>query len=74
MRDDRRVPFLGKAPKEYDPDFMDMTLRKIEQYLQNIQQPGPIRGATLNLNNLPTSATGLKTGDVWNDTATLKIV
>lgn len=32
-----------------------------------------LRG-TVNMNDLPTSATGLNSGDVWNDAGTLKIV
>lgn|SRR5210317_1852986 len=35
---------------------------------------GGIRASTMNLQNLPTSSSGLSTGDVWNDSGTLKIV
>lgn len=31
-------------------------------------------GAKLNITGLPTSASGLATGDIWNDSGTLKIV
>jgi len=34
----------------------------------------PLKASRLNLSNLPTSASGLSTGDVWNDSGTLKIV
>lgn len=33
-----------------------------------------IEAPRLNLNNLPTSATGLVSGDIWNDAGTLKII
>lgn len=32
-----------------------------------------VDGATINMANLPTSATGLSAGDLWNDSGTLKI-
>jgi hypothetical protein len=35
---------------------------------------GKATAAKLNLYNLPTSSSGLSSGDVWNDSGTLKIV
>lgn len=35
---------------------------------------GDARFNKLNIANIPTSATGLASGDVWNDAGTLKIV
>ena len=35
---------------------------------------GKMTSATLNISAVPTSATGLVAGDVWNDLGTLKIV
>lgn len=74
MRDDLKEPFLGAAPREYDPLFFNLMMRKLEQHLQNQRTSGPIRVSTVNISSLPTSATGLKTGDLWNDTGTVKIV
>jgi len=33
-----------------------------------------VGGSTINFSNLPTSSSGLSTGDLWNDSGTLKIV
>ena len=38
-----------------------------------IQGDGKANLNSLNLSNLPTSASGLTTGDVWNDSGVLKI-
>ena len=38
-----------------------------------VQGDGKANFNKLNLSNLPTSATGLTTGDVWNDSGVLKI-
>jgi hypothetical protein len=35
---------------------------------------GKVTAAKLNLYSLPTSSSGLSSGDVWNDSGTLKIV
>jgi hypothetical protein len=73
-RDDLREPFLGAAPREYDPDFFNLMMRKVEQHFQNARSSGTIRVSTINISSLPTSATGLKTGDLWNDSGTVKVV
>ena len=67
-------PNLGSPDKEFDARFWAKTLRSIELAFQRHSSPGAIRGSTINLSDLPTSATGLKSGDVWNDAGTLKIV
>lgn len=47
------------------------SVRTIHFYILNNNN---LRVETLNLSNLPTSAAGLSSGDVWNDSGTLKIV
>jgi hypothetical protein len=32
-----------------------------------------IKGTTVNISSLPTSSAGLATGDIWNDSGTLKV-
>jgi len=39
----------------------------------SIRGDGEIKAQKMNLGNLPTSATGLTTGDLWNDAGTIKI-
>lgn len=40
----------------------------------SLVQKMTVKSDTINFANLPTSATGLSTGDIWNDSGTLKIV
>lgn len=41
---------------------------------EKLHVDGKIKATDINFTNLPTSATGLSAGDVWNDGGTLKIV
>lgn len=62
------------APDEYDTVYMSQLIRMLNRTIQDINNPGPLAGNALNLSNIPTSATGLRAGDVWSDSGTLKIV
>jgi len=46
----------------------------IDQYVSQTNARHKILGTTMNLSMLPTSATGLRAGDVWNDAGTLKVI
>jgi len=67
-------PVLALAPLEYDVQHQNMIVRQLNYYMQQHANPGAMVGTTLSLSNLPTSATGLAPGTVWNDSGTLKIV
>lgn len=74
MRDNFASPFFGAPPREYSPDFFAQFFRVLEIHLQNVQSVGPIRVSRMNINDLPTSATGLRSGDLWNDMGQVRIV
>jgi hypothetical protein len=68
------LPF---PPASYDQQFFNETIRVLNLYFRQIQNPGPVVGSTLSLSQLPTSATGLRVGEVWVDTTAgnvLKVV
>jgi hypothetical protein len=65
---------LGSPSEEYQQRFWARILRTIELQFDSVLSRGPVRASTLNLSDLPTAAAGLKSGDVWNDAGTLKIV
>lgn len=76
---------LALAPPEYSQQHMNSLIRQLELTFNQMTNPGPIvctgdQGTNskvksgLNIQNIPTSATGLKSGDVWSDSGTLKIV
>lgn len=65
---------IPNAPEEYDRRTFDQVFRTINAQFIQLSNPGDAVYNTLRLLNLPTSATGLPSGSVWNDTGTLKIV
>ena len=67
-------PVLALAPLEYDVQYFNMIVRQLNYYIQQQAHPGAINGTTLTLSQLPTSSTGLSTGQIWNDSGTLKII
>jgi len=67
-------PVLALAPLEYDVQYFNMIVRQLNYYIQQQANPGAINGTTLTLSQLPTSSTGLSTGQIWNDSGTLKII
>jgi len=66
-------PRLPEAPQQYSQQFMEDLLRSLEIFIQQQRTPGEIRGTTITLTDLPTSATGLETGTLYNDAGTVKV-
>lgn len=70
-------PVLPLPGQQYDAVYLANLVRILNIYFTQLQNPGPLQGTTLNLSELPTSATGLAVGDVWVDTSAgnvLKVV
>ena len=67
-------PVLALPPLDYDSQYFNLIVRQLNYYMQQHANPGAMIGTTLTLSDLPTSATGLAPGTVWNDSGTLKIV
>jgi hypothetical protein len=67
-------PRLPEAPAEYSATYMQDLLRALETFIAQERNPGELRGTKITLTNLPTSATGLETGALFNDSGTVKIV
>jgi len=67
-----RAPRLTSPPPEYNQQYMEALLSSIRLYFNQLDNPGDIVGAALNLNldTLPTDAdlATLKLGDVYRDT------
>lgn len=73
-KDNQAPPFLGLSPKEYDPAFQDRAFRNIERFLKLVGSTGPIRVNAINITDIPTSATGLRSGDLWSSAGVIHIV
>jgi hypothetical protein len=65
-------PSLPLAPKNYDSRYHDQLNNILRLFFNQLNNPGDIGGATLNLNlnTLPTDADlpNLRIGDVYRDT------
>ena len=67
-------PRLPEAPPEYSARYMADLLRALELFISQERNPGEMRGTKITLTNLPTSASGLESGALYNDSGTVKIV
>lgn len=67
-------PRLPEAPAEYTPQYMSDLLRALELFIAQERNPGELRGTRITLTELPTSATGLEVGALYNDSGTVKVV
>ena len=65
-------PSLSLPPDEYDRRYFDQLTNILRLYFNQLNNPGDMGGATLNLNldTLPTEADlpNLRLGDVYRDT------
>tara|TARA_B100001248_G_C27238109_1_gene388074 strand:- start:122 stop:352 length:231 start_codon:yes stop_codon:yes gene_type:complete len=67
-------PRLPEPPIEYTQQYMADLVRSIQVFIEQERNPGEMRGTKLTLTDLPTSATGLETGALYNDSGTIKVV
>ena len=65
------VPVFPVPTKEYDSQYMYDLIRTLNYLVEQVGNPGPIRGTTLVLTDLPTSGAQLETGSVYNDNGIL---
>tara|TARA_R100000951_G_C2578074_1_gene161005 strand:- start:157 stop:384 length:228 start_codon:yes stop_codon:yes gene_type:complete len=66
-------PRLPEAPQEYSASHMQDLIRALEVFIEQERNPGELRGTKITLTDLPTSATGLETGALYNDSGTVKV-
>tara|TARA_R100001510_G_C7638128_1_gene195951 strand:+ start:427 stop:657 length:231 start_codon:yes stop_codon:yes gene_type:complete len=68
------APRLPEPTSEYSLTYMQDLLRALEIFIEQERTAGDIRATTITLTALPTSATGLGSGALYNDSGTVKIV
>ena len=66
-------PRLPEAPQEYSISYMSDLIRALEAFIEQERNPGNIRATRLTITDLPTSATGLEAGTLYNDAGTVKV-
>lgn len=71
-------PNLPLAPNEYERRYQDQLNNILRLYFNQLNNPGDIGGATLNLNpaTLPTQANlaNLRSGDIYYDTTAANVL
>ena len=73
MNNDYLVPQVPAAPDEYDPRWIERTIRDLVRVLEEMRETGPMRASTLFVSSLPKNGNQLRAGQVYNDAGTLKI-
>ncbi len=68
------MPQFPLPPEQYDRFYFDELIRTLTQTVAQLNNPGEMRGTKITLTDLPTSASGLETGALFNDNGTVKIV
>lgn len=66
-------PRLPEPPDEYSRPYMADLIRALEIFIEQERNAGEIRATNITLTDLPTSATGLETGTLYNDSGTIKV-
>ena len=66
-------PRLPEPPSEYTQQYMADLVRSIQVFIEQERNPGEMRGTKITLTALPTSASGLETGALYNDSGTVKV-
>jgi hypothetical protein len=66
-------PRLPEPPIEYTQQYMADLVRSLQTFIEQERNPGEMRGTKITLTDLPTSATGLETGALYNDAGTVKV-
>lgn len=66
-------PRLPDPPEVLDQRYMQDLIRALELFIQQERNPGELRGTKITLTELPTSATGLEAGALYNDSGTIKV-
>lgn len=74
MNSDAELPRLTNPSEEYNKGKWSELIRSITIALNALRTPGKVRCETININQIPTASAGLRSGDVWSDLGTLKIV
>ena len=69
------APILPLPPtNEYSSQYFNQLIRTLNAYFQQVGSTTPVVFDSITLKNLPTSASGLASGVIWNNANVLNIV
>ena len=66
-------PRLPSPQGEITVEYINYLVRAIEVFINQERTAGELRGTKITLTDLPTSATGLEAGALYNDSGTVKV-
>jgi len=66
-------PRLPSPQGEVTVEYVNDLVRAIEVFMNQERTAGELRGTKITLTDLPTSATGLEAGALYNDSGTVKV-
>lgn len=69
-----KKPNIGSPPKDYSPEYVARLVSEITRMAEEINSIKKGYFTTVNCSSLPTSTVGLRSGDLWNDAGTVKVV
>lgn len=58
---------LGSAPRDYSNSYFSQVIKTLQSLMNDLTTPQSIKVVAINFQDAPTSATGLRPGDVWVD-------
>jgi|DEB0MinimDraft_10_1074344.scaffolds.fasta_scaffold121218_2 hypothetical protein len=67
-------PQFAYPPERYDQKYFADVVRAFAQYVEDMANPGEMRGTTITLTDLPTSASGLEVGSLIQQAGVIYIV
>jgi len=67
-------PRLPEPPAQIDRRYMEDLVRTLQTFITQERNPGELRATKITLTDLPTSASGLEIGALYNDSGTVKVV
>ncbi len=67
------APRLPSPSDEITREYLSDLVRALEIFFTQERTPGELRGTKITLTQLPTSATGLEVGALYNDSGTVKV-
>lgn len=69
-----KKPNIGTPPVEYSHEYIARLVSEITRLTEEINTVKRGYFTTVNCSTLPTSSAGLRSGDLWNDAGTVKVV
>jgi|SRR6056300_1932664 len=66
-------PFFPLPPAEYRRDYFAEVVRSFSIFLEQVQNPGPLRATDLTLTDLQTDDVGLETGALFQQNGFVKV-